>query len=141
MATIKPTYQGGDAGIDCTAQDIYKNELSEHFKLNGGDENNLDLLCARRFIPPDMTQECKMVEICMTQLQSQVISFASSSLTQSIPSRINEILIADKILGTRRGYRRGVGPMLKGVVSTSSTATSPLWDPLVLDSELRDFFN
>ncbi|PON53683.1 hypothetical protein TorRG33x02_304720 [Trema orientale] len=47
-------------GIDRTAQDIYKNwknELSEHFKVNGEDENNLDLPCARRSIPPDMTQE------------------------------------------------------------------------------------
>ena len=47
-------------GIDRTAQDIYKNwknELNEHFKVNGGDEHNLDLPRTRRSVPPDMTQE------------------------------------------------------------------------------------
>ncbi|PON81902.1 hypothetical protein TorRG33x02_223230, partial [Trema orientale] len=50
-------------------------------KLNGGDENNLDLLCARRSVPPDMTQDHKMVEIRTTQLQSQASSSTSDSST------------------------------------------------------------
>ncbi|PON31464.1 hypothetical protein PanWU01x14_365470, partial [Parasponia andersonii] len=47
-------------GIDYTTQDIYKNwknKLNEHFKLNGRDENNLNLPCACHSVPPDMTQE------------------------------------------------------------------------------------
>ncbi|PON91027.1 hypothetical protein TorRG33x02_132450, partial [Trema orientale] len=47
-------------GINRTAQDIYKNwknELSEHFKFNGGDENDLDISRARHSVPPYMTQE------------------------------------------------------------------------------------
>ena len=47
-------------GIDRTAQDIYKNwknELSEYFKLNGGDKNSLDLPRARCSVSPDMAQE------------------------------------------------------------------------------------
>ena len=42
----------------------------------------------------------------------------------------------DEVLGVRRGYRRGVGPKLKGAASTSSTAASPPRGPLVPDSEL-----
>ncbi|PON38624.1 hypothetical protein PanWU01x14_311300 [Parasponia andersonii] len=49
----------------------------------------------------------------------------SGSSTQSAPPHINEILIADEVLGVRRGYRRRVGSKLKGVASTSSTAAFP----------------
>ncbi|PON42706.1 hypothetical protein TorRG33x02_335220 [Trema orientale] len=82
-----------------------------------------------------------MVEIRTTQLQSQASSSASSSSIQSAPPRIDETFIADEVLGVRRGYRRGVGPKLKGAASTSSTAASPPRDPPVPDSELRDFFS
>ncbi|PON79645.1 hypothetical protein PanWU01x14_008770 [Parasponia andersonii] len=105
-----------------TTQDIYKywkNELNEHFKFNGGDKNNLDLLHARRSVPLDMTQEVW-----------------NNFLTQSIPPRIDEILIASEMLSIRRGYRRRVGLKLKRVASTSSTIASPPWDPPMSDSEL-----
>ncbi|PON90400.1 hypothetical protein TorRG33x02_136850 [Trema orientale] len=181
--------------IDRTAQEIYKNwknELSEHIKVNGEDENNVDLLHTHRSVPPDMTQEVwnkcidyfsseefrgnpemgemqsitenyrqryidpmtgmwpseeveqnyrKMVEIRPTQLQSQASSSAPGSSTQSAPPRIDETLIADEVLGVRRGYRREVGLKLKGAASTSSTAASPPRDHSVPNSELRDFFS
>ncbi|PON33847.1 hypothetical protein PanWU01x14_349200, partial [Parasponia andersonii] len=68
---------------------------------------------------------CKMVEIHMTQLQSQASLSASSSSTQSAPPRIDETLITYEVLGVRRRYRRRVGPKLKRATSTSSTAASP----------------
>ncbi|PON66152.1 hypothetical protein PanWU01x14_112030, partial [Parasponia andersonii] len=110
-----------------TVQDIYKNwknELSEHFKLNGGDENNLDLPHAHCSILPDLTQE-----------------IWNNSSAQSVPPRIDETLIADEVLSVRRGYRSGVSLKFKGAASTSSTAASPPWDPFVPDFELRDFFS
>ncbi|PON41662.1 hypothetical protein PanWU01x14_287780 [Parasponia andersonii] len=82
-----------------------------------------------------------MVEICTIQLQSQASSSASSSSTQSVPPRIDVTLIADEVLGVTRGYTRGVGLKLKGAAITSSTAASLPQDPLVPDSELRDFFS
>ncbi|PON47936.1 hypothetical protein PanWU01x14_241100 [Parasponia andersonii] len=57
------------------------------------------------------------------------------------PPHIDEKLIADEVLGVRKGYKRGVGPKLKGAASTSSTTASLSRDPPVPDSELRDFFN
>ncbi|PON49646.1 hypothetical protein PanWU01x14_228790, partial [Parasponia andersonii] len=59
-------------------------------------------------------------------------SSTSGYSTQFASSRTDEILIADKVLGVRRG----VGPKLKEAASTSSTVASPSWDPLVPDSEL-----
>ncbi|PON64728.1 hypothetical protein PanWU01x14_122030 [Parasponia andersonii] len=70
--------------------------------LNGWDENNLDLPRAHHFVPPDMTQKHKMVEIRTTQLQSQAFSSISNSLTQSAPPCIDETLIADEVSGIRR---------------------------------------
>ncbi|PON37931.1 hypothetical protein PanWU01x14_316480, partial [Parasponia andersonii] len=35
----------------------WKNELNEHFKLNSGNENNLDFPCAHHSAPPNMTKE------------------------------------------------------------------------------------
>ncbi|PON68746.1 hypothetical protein PanWU01x14_093530, partial [Parasponia andersonii] len=49
--------------------------------------------------------------------------------------------IADEVLGVRQGYIREVSPKLKEATGTSSTTASPPCDPLVLDSELRDFFS
>ncbi|PON53704.1 hypothetical protein PanWU01x14_200460, partial [Parasponia andersonii] len=72
---------------------------------------------------------------------SQASSSASDSLTQCPPSHIDETLIADEVLCVRRGYRRGVGPKLKGAASPSSTAASPRQDPSMPDFELREFFS
>ncbi|PON40616.1 hypothetical protein TorRG33x02_339990, partial [Trema orientale] len=130
------------ADIDCTTQDNYKNwknELPEHFIENIGDEKSLDLAHASRSVPTYMIQEHKMVELCTTQLQSQVSSFASDSLIHTAPARIDETTIADNVLGVRQDYWRGVGPKLKGATSTSSTTASPPQDPLILDTELRNF--
>ncbi|PON31659.1 hypothetical protein PanWU01x14_368120 [Parasponia andersonii] len=54
---------------------------------------------------------------------------------------MNKTLIADKMIGVRRGYRRGICLKLKRVASTSSITASLLRDSLVLDSELRDLFS
>ncbi|PON34621.1 hypothetical protein PanWU01x14_342870 [Parasponia andersonii] len=106
------------------------------------DENILDLPCARRSVPSDMTQGIwnKCVDYFIYE-EFRASSSVSDSSTQPTLPRTDETLIADKVLGVRRGYRRGVGPKLKGATSTSSTATSPPWDSPVPDSELRDFFS
>ncbi|PON43022.1 hypothetical protein TorRG33x02_334520 [Trema orientale] len=82
-----------------------------------------------------------MVELRTTQLQSQVSLSASNSSTRTTPARIDETTIANKVLGVRQGYWRGVSPKLKGAISTSSTTASPSHDPLIPDLELRDFFS
>ncbi|PON80654.1 hypothetical protein PanWU01x14_002100 [Parasponia andersonii] len=57
---------------------------------------------------------------------SEEVSLSTSdSSTQSAPPRIDKILIADKVLGVRKRYRRGVGPKLKQATSTSFTTASP----------------
>ncbi|PON80816.1 hypothetical protein PanWU01x14_003720 [Parasponia andersonii] len=56
---------------------------------------------------------------------------------ESTPPRINETLIADEVLGVRRG----VGSKIKRAASTSSTVVSPPRDPHLPDSELRDVFS
>ncbi|PON99164.1 hypothetical protein TorRG33x02_050240 [Trema orientale] len=81
------------------------------------------------------SEEHKMVEIRTTQLKSQASSSASSSSTQSALPCTNETFITDEVLGVRRGYRRGVGPKLKGAASTSFTVASPPRDSPVPDTE------
>ncbi|PON50475.1 hypothetical protein PanWU01x14_223400 [Parasponia andersonii] len=80
----------------------WKNELSEHFKLNGEDENNFGLLRARRYVPPNMTEE----------VWNKCIDYFSCEEFMSTPPYFDETLIVDEVvdevLGVRRGYRRGV---------------------------------
>ncbi|PON89008.1 hypothetical protein TorRG33x02_152370 [Trema orientale] len=69
-------------------------------------------------------------------IESIAENYRQRYMDPSAPPRIDETLIADEVLGVRRG----VGPKLKGAASTSSTAASPPRDPHVPDFELRDFF-
>ncbi|PON37932.1 hypothetical protein PanWU01x14_316490 [Parasponia andersonii] len=81
------------------------------------------------------------------EVEQNYVTVVSSSLsisdssTQSVPPRIDETLIADDMIGLRRGHRKGVSPKLKGATSTSSTVASLLQDPPILDSKFRDLFN
>ncbi|PON78333.1 hypothetical protein PanWU01x14_019710 [Parasponia andersonii] len=112
-------YLGYHKALTAMLKDIYKNwinELSEHFKLNSGEKNNIDFSRARHSISFNMTQEY-------------------------VSPRIDRILSTDKLLGIKRGYRRGVALKLKEAASTSSIAASLPWDPPILDSDLREFFN